>query len=128
MSGIEIVTTTLFSTFLQVITDVFLDIKYHLYGYFNEGVDWEANIYMIGIFPAVNIVFLNYFPYKRSNWKKAIYLIGWWIFAVVFEVFYLWSGTFYYNGWKLWYSAIIYPFLYLLLVGFHMYTRYLLKK
>lgn len=127
ISGIEIVTTTLFAESLQVLVDTFLDLKYNLYGYFVKGVDWRTLIYIIGIFPAVNIIFLNFYP-KNQTIKKIFYIIGWTIFAILFEIGFLWSGTFYYNGWKLWYSAFIYPFLFLSLVLFHKFTCYLIKK
>ncbi|MFV2050630.1 CBO0543 family protein [Metabacillus sp. YM-086] len=128
MSGIEILTTILFSTFLQIMTDTFFDLKYDLYGYFNKGVDWGGMLYILGIFPAVNTVYLNFFPYKKELKDKLLYVFYWTVISVVFEDLFLWSGTFYYNGWKLWYSAIIYPFLYFILVLFHKYACYLLKR
>ncbi|WP_235252682.1 hypothetical protein [Niallia circulans] len=44
LTAIELLTTTLFATFLQLVTDTFLDLKYDLYGYFRIGVDWESLI------------------------------------------------------------------------------------
>ena len=44
LTAIELFTTTLFVTFLQLVTDTFLDLKYDLYGYFRIGVDWESLI------------------------------------------------------------------------------------
>lgn len=128
ISGIKIITTTLFSLYLEIMTNVFLDLKYDLYGYFNKGVDWEGLIYILGVYPPVNILFLNYFPYKKKMLNKAIYIFGWSVFADVYELLFLWSGTFYYNGWKFWYSIIIYPILYIILVGFYKYVHYLLRK
>jgi hypothetical protein len=128
ISGVEILTTTLFSLYLETMTNVFLDLKYDLYGYFNKGVDWEALIYILGIYAPVNIVFLNYFPYKKKILNKVIYILGWSVFAYMYELLFLWSGTFYYNGWKYWYSIIIYPILYIILVGFYKYVHYLSRK
>jgi hypothetical protein len=62
MTGIEIAATSLFAMYLQVNNDVFLDLKFHLYGYFQKGLDFRSLIYLLGIYPAVNIVYLNYFP------------------------------------------------------------------
>ena len=128
ISRVEILTTTLFSLYLETMTNVFLDLKYDLYGYFNKGVDWEALIYILGIYAPVNIGFLNYFPYKRKILNKVIYILGWSVFAYIYELLFLWSGTFYYNGWKYWYSIIIYPILYIILVGFYKYVHYLSRK
>jgi hypothetical protein len=41
----EILTTTLFAEALQVMTDIFLDLKYDLYGYFHKGVDAGGLMY-----------------------------------------------------------------------------------
>ncbi|MFX3625696.1 MAG: CBO0543 family protein [Ectobacillus sp.] len=128
ISGIEILTTTLFAGLLQVLADKFLDIKYDLYGYFDKGLEWKTLIYVIGIYPAVNIIFLNYFPRMKDVKDKILYILCWWILGVVFEILFMWTGTFYYNSWKLWYSVIIYLVLYLILVLFHKYTCYLLKQ
>jgi len=128
LSGIEILTTTLFSLYFESLANVYLDLKYDLYGYFTKGVNWRSFIYVIGIYAPVNIVYLNYFPYKKQFFNKAIYILGWSCFAYIFEFLFLWSGTFYYNGWKFWYSVIIYPILYLILVCFHKYVYYLLRK
>jgi hypothetical protein len=57
ISRVEIFATTFFSSFLEVMANVFLDLKYDLYGYFNKGVDYETLLYIFEIFPAVNIVF-----------------------------------------------------------------------
>lgn len=128
MSGIEILTTTLFSLSLQVLTDKYLDIKYDLYGYFGKGLEFETLIYVFGVYPAISIIFLNYFPYRKGNNNKIFYILCWTVFAVLFEIFFLWTGTYYHHFWKLWYSAIMYPVLCVILILFHKYTRYLLKR
>jgi hypothetical protein len=128
ISGIEILTTTLFSLYLEVMANVFLDLKYDLYGYFSKGVDWQGLIYALGIYGQVNIIFLNSFPYKKKFLQKVIYILVWSVLADILELLFLWSKTFYYHGWKYWYSMIIYPILFLILIGFHKYVRYLLNK
>ncbi|WP_243449949.1 hypothetical protein [Neobacillus terrae] len=72
ISGIEILTTILFAEALQVMTDIFLDLKYALYGYYHKSVDKGGLIYIFGIFPAVNIGFLNFFPNKKPLINKVI--------------------------------------------------------
>jgi len=128
MCGIEIITTTLFALYLEALVNVFLDFKYDLYGYFSKGVDWRGLFYGFGIFGQVSIVYLNYFPYNKKLMSKVIYIIGWSVFAYIYELLFLWSKTYYYNGWKYWYSLIIYPILYLILMYFHKYVLFLLKK
>jgi hypothetical protein len=128
ISSIEILTTTLFSLYLETMSNVFLDLKYDLYGYFTKGVNWESLLYVLGIYPSVNIMFLNYFPHKKKLLSIAMYILGWSFFAYIFELLFLWSKTFYYNGWKFWYSIIIYPILYIILVCFYKYVNFLLRK
>ena len=128
ISAIEMLTTTLFSSLLEFVANTIWDFKYDLYGYFNKGVDYAGFIYVLGIYPAVNIVFLNLFPFKRNLICKVIYIICWSLFAIIFELLFLRTKTFYYNGWKLWYSIVLYPLLYVILICFYHYVHYLLKK
>ena len=57
---IEIYTTALFVTFLAALADLFLDIKFDLYGFFDKGVDWEYILIFIVIYPAWTFVLVNY--------------------------------------------------------------------
>jgi len=60
-SGIEMLCTTLFAMYLELIVNLFLDIKYDLFGYFTKGVDRKSLYYLFGIYPAINILFINFF-------------------------------------------------------------------
>lgn len=128
LTAIEMLTTTLFAMFLQLITDNYLSLKYHLYGYFNKGADWGSVIYFFGIYPAINIIFLNFFPYKKGFKKKVLYLFIWGVIAMVYETIFIWSGTFYLNGWKQSYSLVAYPVLYVILILFHKFTMKIIEK
>ncbi|WP_442598774.1 CBO0543 family protein [Neobacillus sp. D3-1R] len=128
ISAIEIVATTLFAMIFQLITDIYLDLRYDLYGYFEKGPDYESLLYVIGIYPAVNTIFLNLYPYHKKWQSELYFLFGCVLLAVVFENLYLWSGTFYYNGWNIYYSLCLYPLIFLVLVGFHQLVIYFLKK
>ncbi|HYK73137.1 MAG TPA: CBO0543 family protein [Pseudoneobacillus sp.] len=128
LKPIEIITTTLFAMYFQVMTDIYLDLRYDFYGYFEKGPDYESLLYVFGIYPAVNIIFLNLYPYQKPWQSKLYFLVGCLLFAVVLEKLYIWSGTFYYNGWKIYYSLFLYPFIFLTLVGFHQIVLYFLKK
>lgn len=116
ISLFEMYTTSLFSTVLQLITDIFLEFKYNLYWYFNPGVDFLTLWVVFWIYPAVNIIFLNFYPKSAKPLKKIIYILGWTAFALAYEWVAVQTELFNYNGWKLSYSAMIYPFLYILLL------------
>lgn len=109
-------TTSLFSIVLQLITDIYLEFKYKLYGYFSPGPDYITLWIVFIIYPAVNIIFLNYFPITGSLFRKIIYILIWSAFAIGYEWLATKTGLFYYTGWKLWYSIPVYPILYLLLL------------
>ena len=128
ISPIEILTTTLFAMLIQLLTDIYLSLKYNIYGYFEKGPDWESFIYILGIYPAVNIIFLNYFPYKKRPRNKVLYVFVWVVIAMVFETIFIWSGTFYLNGWKQSYSIFTYPVLYVMLLLFHQLTVKWMKR
>lgn len=117
MSRLELYITTIFAYSLQWIADVILDLKYDLYGYFNKGgFDWASLLAVYGIYPAISVIYLNGFPYHAGYSRQGLYIAGWTLFSLVYEWCALHSGWFYYNGWKLWYSAVIDPCLFLVLL------------
>jgi len=71
----------------------------------------------IGLGHPVNAIFLNYYPFVKTKFYKCRYIIGWTAFCLVYEVAALRSGFFYYTKWKLWYSALSYPILLLMVLG-----------
>lgn len=116
LKPIEIFSTIFFAMTLQDNADVYLDLKMNLYGYFSKGPQWSVLIAIIGIYPAITTIFLNYYPMANKTFHKLIYIVGWSGFALVYEFWAVKSGYFYHNGWTYWYSAICYPFLFYLLV------------
>jgi len=114
----EMLTTSLFALQLEAEIDIYLDLKYHLYGYFGFGPDWLALVPIYGIFPAANIIYLNYYPYTGTSLRKAVYIGAWSIFSAVYEWSAVYAGWFYYTGWKTWYSVLCYLVIFFLLVKF----------
>ncbi|WP_188385120.1 CBO0543 family protein [Ornithinibacillus halotolerans] len=116
---VELYTTSLFAMVFQLLVDNILEFKYDFYGYFEKGVDYETFIVILLIYPPLNIIFLNYFPLNKKLLTKCLYILGWCVFSVLYEYLSVKIGFFYYEKWSIWYSAIIYPFVYgLLLVNF----------
>lgn len=112
----EMYTTSYFAVFLASLTDIYLDAKLDLYGFFNKGIDWLYIPIFVIIYPAVNIIFLNFFPYRKPNLNKIIYILIFSILTLIIEYISSLTNVFYHNEWKLWHSAICYPFLYTLLL------------
>lgn len=116
ISWIEMYTTSLFVMFLGSVADIYLDVKYDLYGFFTKGVDFEYLLIFIFVYPATNSVFLNFYPQSKSLAKKALYITVWVILTTLFEYISAQTEVFYYNEWKTLYSLFCYPFLYIAMV------------
>jgi hypothetical protein len=113
LNKIEIYTTSFFAFTYGVTVDMILDLHYDLYGYFGEGFQWLGLLAIFLYFPSISVLFLNLYPSLESNKrKKIIYILGWTVFSIAFEWFCLHTKFYYYNGWKLWYSAIAYPLIF----------------
>ncbi|NRD78951.1 hypothetical protein HPT25_16425 [Bacillus sp. BRMEA1] len=111
----------LFSSFLQILFDVFVDVKYQGYWYFSKDIDWQALFVYLFIVPTVNIIFLNKFPFQTKRVKQVFYIFTFNVFILIYELVVLlpepW-GYFHYGWWNIGYSAILNPFLVLILLGF----------
>lgn len=113
---IEIYATSFFAYAYGITTDMVLDLHYNLYGYFQEGFQWSGLFGVILYFPLVSFCFLNFYPAENKLIKKATYLLFWCIFSIIFEWICVQTEFFYYNGWKLWYSALLYPLIFSVLI------------
>lgn len=117
LSIIEMYVTSLFAIYLALFADSILGGMFKLYSYFEAGVDWIDFVGAIGIYPAINILFLALFPAKKSVIIKGMYILGWTLFALSFEFVAAHYSTFFqYSGWRLIYSVPIYPILYMILL------------
>ncbi|WP_409300679.1 hypothetical protein [Peribacillus sp. SCS-155] len=115
ISRIELYATTGMAVYLQLITDVYLHIKLNWYGYLNQEprVEW-ATVFLTPIYISINPLFLNFYPYKNAK-LAFFYIAGWSVFSTFYEWLAVKTGIFYHNDWRLWHSAITYPFLFILL-------------
>jgi hypothetical protein len=116
ISRVEIYATSLFTLFLEYLANYIFDFILGVYGYFKPGTDIKTFIIVVGIYPAVNTIFLNYFPYKRRGLTKFIYIMGVSLFSLFYEWLSLKSKYFYHDGWNLWLSGISYPILFGIIV------------
>ena len=121
-SGNKILHLVMFTCAFQLIFDVFIDLKYEGYWYGTKGIDWGVLPAYFILIPPVNMIFLNWFPFNKSLVKKVVYIGIWEVFLLSYEYITLlpepW-GYFHYGWWTLWHSALINPFLLLILVGFY---------
>src|SRR3954462_5451108 len=82
LTRIELYATCLFALLLGNTTDAILNIKYDFYGFIGRGYQYSGVLGQFLIYPSINAIFLNYFPYNKKVLKKALYIIGWSIFAL----------------------------------------------
>ncbi|NQD68905.1 hypothetical protein HP456_23655 [Bacillus haikouensis] len=117
LSPLQMYVTSLFSLYLALLADSIFGGMFELYSYFKPGVQGRDFVGAIVIYPAINILFLSKFPIGKSLKTKSFYLLGWTLFALLYEYSAAeFSSFFNYSGWKLIYSVPIYPFLYMILV------------
>ncbi|MFT8320145.1 MAG: hypothetical protein ABF649_04500 [Bacillus sp. (in: firmicutes)] len=121
----------MFTISFQMLFDIFIDFKYAGYWYFSKDIDWQSILNIVFLVPPVNIIFLNYFPFKQAIFKQFCYIICWDIALLLYEKIALLSepwGYFHYGWWKLSYSALLNPILLFLLVLYFKYICYLEKR
>jgi hypothetical protein len=116
LNKIEIYATSIFAFVYGLLTDIILNLHYHLYGYFQEGFDWLALLGILLYFPSISFLFLNFYPSTKKLGTKVLYILLRTAFSVFFEWVSLQTAFFYYVSWKLWYSALLYPFIFLTLI------------
>jgi hypothetical protein len=116
ISKLEMYASSLFVLFLEYLANYIFDFIEEFYGYFKPGTDIKTFIVVVGIYPAINIIFLNYFPYKGKLFNKLIYILGVSLFSLFYEWLSLKSKYFYHSTWNLYFSLISYPILFVIIV------------
>jgi hypothetical protein len=126
MSVNQIVHIWVFTIAFQLTFDIFVDLKYHGYWYVTKGIDWIAFPAYTVLIPPVNLLFINWFPFGESFFKKLIYFSSWEVFLLIYELIANlpspW-GYFRYGWWNLWYSGIVNPLLLIILILYYKQIR-----
>jgi hypothetical protein len=118
-----------FGIFWANVVDRFTD-KYHMY-YFFENINFisfRTLWVLLGIYPAATMIIINWYPFNKTWFKKILYILAWSVFSTFYEWLSLKSGFLHYQNWKLWHSALLYPFLYSGLMLNLYFIRWLYKK
>jgi hypothetical protein len=117
-----------FGVFWAMFSDLLVD-KYDLYYFFKPKVfDLHTLWILLAIYPFAAMMIINWFPFHKSLLKMISYIVAWSIFSTFYEWLSLRSGILIYIHWKLWYSAVLYPFLYSGLILNHNFIRWIKKK
>ncbi|MED4206445.1 hypothetical protein [Neobacillus mesonae] len=122
LSANQIVHIWTFTIALQTSFDMYMECKYQGYWYFKKEIEFLGLLPHLFLIPPVNIIFLNWFPYKAKRSKQIIYLAGFVIAILMYEVITLlpepW-GYFHYGWWRLWHAAILDPILLIILLQYY---------
>ncbi|MCM3567747.1 CBO0543 family protein [Neobacillus mesonae] len=131
LSTNQIVHIWTFTIALQTLFDMYVEVKYHGYWYFSKGIELAGLIPHLVLIPAVNMMFLNWYPQNSKLLKKILYFTGFVIAILIYEAITLlpepW-GYFHYGWWNLWYAIIIDPILLLILLQYYKWICKLEKK
>ncbi|WP_132748418.1 hypothetical protein [Scopulibacillus darangshiensis] len=122
LTGNHIIHIWAFTVALQLLSDTFIDLKYHGYWYFTRGIDWRSIPALLVLIPPVNMMFINWYPFGRRLIERMRYIIYWVVFIMSYELITLlpepW-GYFHYGWWRIWYAIVVDPFLLLVVLNYY---------
>ncbi|UOE53846.1 hypothetical protein LIT38_17270 [Bacillus sp. CMF12] len=111
-----------FTISAQLVFDVMIEFKYWGYWYFDKEPNWGGLLAHIVLVPPVNMMFLNWYPFRGDLIKRFSYISFWAVAILLYEVIALlpepW-GYFNYGWWRLWHAALLDPMLLLVMVKFY---------
>lgn len=112
----ELLVASIFVYMLDLFIIQICEIKYEVFVYVYKGIQWSGIIIEAIIYPAVNSIYVNFYPYNKGLKQKIIYIL---IASVAFtfgEYLFLKTGFLKYYHWNLIYSALMYPFMCVILI------------
>jgi hypothetical protein len=118
LSGAEIYATVMFGLVAQLLSDSYASFGYKMWGFFDrDQSDLEALWVIFGMYPACTVLIINWYPYLARWWKKLLYLIAWACYSTFYEYLTMIFGVMWHdNGWSLYWSFLLYPFIYYMLI------------
>ncbi|HZG70787.1 MAG TPA: hypothetical protein VEY51_04545 [Chondromyces sp.] len=118
----QLVHIWMFTIAFQAVTETFIDFKYHGYWYFTKEINWWVLPALTILVAPVNIIFLNWYPFKKAVYKQTLYILIWVIAITLYEVATLlpepW-GYFRHGWWRIRYSLLVNPFLLIAVLGYY---------
>jgi hypothetical protein len=113
----EIYMTVVFGLFVQTLVDTFASAGYKAWGFYEvEKIEFKALWIIMGIYPFFAALIINWYPYDGHWWRKWLYLMAWSTFSTGYEWLTMKVGIMWHINWNLFYSFLLYPFIYYLLI------------
>ncbi|WP_430121699.1 CBO0543 family protein [Neobacillus rhizosphaerae] len=124
-----IYSTIFFALCIQQYFDSYATFFFKAWGFFSvDTADFPSLLVKWGIYPAVIVIIINWYPYKSSKLKKFFYIMGWSVFSTAFEWMTIKLGILWHIHWNLFNSFIIYPIIYYLFLILHVKFYQWLKR
>lgn len=124
----EIYATSLFATLFGLLVDTVLAVKYKFYVLDKTGIQIPPLIGQVILYWSTSIILLNFFPFGKQIKWKVVYILCFTLLTVAFEFISFKFGLIKYNEWKIWYSALCYPFLIYFLVLHYKFFQWLVVR
>ncbi|WP_047982794.1 CBO0543 family protein [Ornithinibacillus californiensis] len=121
----ELYTTSIFAALFGLIVDMVLAVKYKFYVLDSAGVQIPPLVGQVVLYFTGCVIILNYYPFHKAIKWKIAYILLCSMLAVIFEFISHQFEFINYNEWKLWYSALCYPFIILFFVLHFKFFRWL---
>jgi hypothetical protein len=113
----ELYVTVLFALFLDLLVDTYASFRYKAWGFFNiDDIEYTSLLVILGIYPAVAILIVNWYPYRDIWWLRCTYLLAWSVYSTFYEWLTMQVGIIWHLNWRLSYSFLLYPFIFYVLV------------
>jgi hypothetical protein len=120
MKPYQIYVTTIFAIAFGLLVDTILAVKYKFYVLDKPGVQIPPLIGQVILYGTTSVILLNLYPFNKSKKRKMVFIVCFTLITIVFEFLSYKAGFIKYNEWKMWYSALCYPFLiYFLILHYH---------
>lgn len=115
----------------QSIFDLMVEFKYKGYWYFDKGVEWVDILPHTFLIPPVNMMFINWYPFRAKITKQISYIFFWVIAILIYETVTLFPepwGYFHYGWWNLRHATVIDPLLFIILLKYYLWICKLENK
>ncbi|OLS40699.1 hypothetical protein BTR25_07315 [Bacillus sp. MRMR6] len=124
----EMYATSIFATLFGLLVDTVLAVKYKLYILDKPGIQIPPLVGQVIFYFTTSIILLNLFPFNKPVKWKLVYILCFSFLTVAFEFISYKFGLIKYNEWKIWYSALCYPFLILFLLLNFRFFQWLVRR
>jgi len=124
----EIYVTSLFAALFGLLVDTILAVKYKLYVLDKAGIQIPPLIGQVILYSTTSIILLNFYPFDKPIKWKAGYILMMSLLTVLFEFICFKFHFINYYKWKIWYSALCYPFLIYTLVFHYEFFKTMMKR